>query len=133
MIRNRWLLCLAVAGCGGSPAASTSETPLTPGDSTAAVDSTPPPDSVLPPTDSVSPPPPTDSAGPPPDSAGPVIPAPPPTHVGIPFGPYHLPPRLYRQSSFSGALLLAWPASLLESLEEARWANARILIAMTGN
>jgi hypothetical protein len=96
------------------------------------VDSTPPPvDSIFPPSDSV--PLPTDTATPPPDTGVTVIPAPPPTHVGIPFGPYHLPPRLYRESSFSGALLLPWPASFLESLEEARWANARILIALTGH
>jgi hypothetical protein len=125
-----WLLCLALGGCGGSPAASTSETPLTPGDS-AGVDSTPPPaDSVLPPPDS-APPSPSDTT-PPPDSGVTVIPAPPPTHVGTPFGPYHLPPRLYGRD-FSGAFLAAWPPRLLEDLEAARWGSARILISMAGS
>jgi hypothetical protein len=61
-----------------------------------------------------------------------VIPAPPPTHVGIPFGPYHLPPGLY-DKGFSGALLAASPDRLRADLEAARWGSARILISLVGS
>ena len=123
-----WLVCLALGGCSGSESGLTSEAPLTPGDPvTAPNDSLPqspgPQDSVVPPPDSTVPPP--DSSG----AGGPVVP---PTHVGIPLGPYHLPPESYG-AGFSGALLAARPDSLLIDLEAARRASARILISLVGS
>jgi hypothetical protein len=76
--------------------------------------------------------PPPDSTVPPPDSSGSGNPAGSPTHVGIPFGPYHLPPELYG-AGFSGSLLAARPDSLLIALQDARRASARILIGLTGS
>jgi hypothetical protein len=130
-----WLVCFVLAACGGGPAASTSETPLTPGepvgppsDSVAPPpvppDSVPPTDSVPPPSDTTAPPPPSDTSS--------VVPAPPPTHVGIPVGPYHLPRESFG-AAFTGSLLAARPDSLAFYLEAARWANARILISLVGS
>jgi hypothetical protein len=116
-----WLVCLALASCG-SEAAITAEAPLTPGDFVPAP-SGGPPDSVVPPPDSTVPPP--DSSG----AGGPEVP---PTHVGIPIGPYHLPPESYG-AGFSGALLAARPDSLLIALQAARRASARILISLVGS
>ena len=90
-------------------------------------------DSVIPPPDSAPVPPPPDSVvPPPPDSAPPRPPAPPPTHVGIAVGPYHLPPESY-DAEFSGALLAARPDRLKADLEAARWASARVLISLVGS
>jgi hypothetical protein len=63
---------------------------------------------------------------------GDTIPPPPPVHVGIPFGPFHLPPSLYGPK-FTGAYLAAVPSTLLANLEAARWANARVLLNFTGH
>jgi hypothetical protein len=71
-----------------------------------------------------------DSLPPPPDSTAPVIT---PVHVGIPFGPYALPPALYGQE-FNGAYRPRWRhAPLLADLEAARRANTRVVLNFTGS
>jgi hypothetical protein len=93
--------------------------------------STPPPgtpDSAR--ADSV--PVPSDSTQPPPDTTGPTTPAGAGFHVGIPFGPAHLPPD--RFAEFSGTIYTATdPGQLLADLELARKAGTRLLISFTGN
>jgi hypothetical protein len=129
-----WLVCLALSSCGDSQAPTTVEAPA----DTVPASPGGPQDSVVPPPDSTVPPPDSSGAGgpvvPPPDSSGAGGPVVPPTHVGIPLGPYHLPPESYAGAGFSGALLAARPdSSLLIVLEAARRASARILIGLTGS
>lgn len=83
--------------------------------------------------DTSAPPPATpDSTLPPPDTTGPPVPSGAVSHVGIPFGPAHLPPD--RFAEFSGTIYTATdPGQLLADLELARRASARLLISFTGN
>jgi hypothetical protein len=54
-------------------------------------------------------------------------------HVGIPFGPYSLPPETYGQD-FNGAYRPRWSdRSLLADLEYARRSNTRVLLNLTGS
>jgi hypothetical protein len=139
-MRQLLLLALVSGACDstGSPSAVTgpgdTNTPPQVAPDTAHGDSTTPgprPDSIpapsdstLPPSDSISPPSPPDSSGQPP----PV----PLSHVGVSFGPAHLPPELFAQ--FSGTIYTATdPVDLLAALEAARRANMRLFIDFTGN
>jgi hypothetical protein len=73
---------------------------------------------------------------PPPDSAGvPIQPppsGPPPEHVGIAFGPYHLPTRLYGPDH-SATLRAARSIDFWADLEAARRAGARVILSFIGN
>jgi len=54
-------------------------------------------------------------------------------HVGIPFGPYALPPEIYGQD-FNGAYRPRWnDRVLLADLESARRSNTRVLLNLTGS
>ncbi|MEO7138108.1 MAG: hypothetical protein ABI037_10365 [Gemmatimonadales bacterium] len=139
------LLLLAVTpwgACGDGEPLVTSEAPLVPVDplippsDSLPLDSVPvPPDTIVPPPDSgvdstvVPPGPDPDPMGPPPDSVAPI---PPPEHVGIPFGPYHLPPLNYGPR-FSGTLLASHPLTVLADLEAARRAGARVMLGLVGS
>lgn len=131
------LLTVPFQACGDGPPALDSESPT-------AVDSTPaPPDSAPPPPpDTTTPPPPDSAAPPPPDTT-----TPPPTvrcpfpdgasgtpqHVGIAFGPTHV-PSAKLGGPFTGTQITATDAScLLADLEKARRASARVFISFTGN
>ncbi|HEU4954392.1 MAG TPA: hypothetical protein VFT28_07470 [Gemmatimonadales bacterium] len=137
------LLAISLHACSdGSPGnPSESSAPL---DSTPApADPAPPPatDSLPPPPDTTTPPPPDSAPPPPPDSSAP----PPysrctfpggasstPHHVGIAFGPTHVPPAKF--GSFTGTQITAThSACLLADLEKARRASARVFISFTGN
>lgn len=137
------LLTSAFQACGEDRI--TSETQFPVDSSPAPVDSVPPPgsDSVTPPPDSTTPPPPDSTIPPPPDS----IPPPPPwancpfpggsssvpQHVGLAFGPTHVPPREFG-GPFTGTQITATSsACLLRDLEMARRASARVFISFTGN
>lgn len=118
-------LALPLASCGGGDSVLAAGAPLVPGDSAPTsggdnqpIDSTPPPDPGVPPVDSGMPP--TDSVAPP---AG--------AHVGIPFGPFGLPAKLYSEEF--NATFRALPARfLLGELEAARQAGARVVVRLAG-
>jgi hypothetical protein len=122
------LLTLLLSACDSTgPALSNARLP-----DSVNVDSIVPPavpqDSL--PGDSTSPPG-TDSLVPPPDSVGPIDPPVVVTHVGIPFGPFALPSRLYGPK-FSGAYIPPRGQPLLAELEAARRASTRVLLNFTG-
>lgn len=138
------LLTIPFQACGDGPSSLASESPTAVDSTPAPPDSTPPPptDTVPPPPDSTTPPPPDSAAPPPPDTT-----APPPTvrcpfpgsssgtpeHVGIAFGPTHVPPPKLG-GPFTGTQITATDAScLLADLEKARRASARVFISFTGN
>lgn len=131
------------------PAPGSDSVPPAPPDSTTP----PPPDSTVPPpSDSTTSPPPDSTTPPPSDSTTPpppdsTIPPPPPwahctfpggssgtpDHVGIAFGPTHVPPPQLG-GPFTGTQITAThSACLLADLERARRANARVFISFTGN
>ena len=121
------LLTLPLGGCGGGERLVSSQSPLAPIEP------------VLPPTDSVPTPPAgadtvppavPDTVIPPPDST-PVAPLPAPEHVGIPFGPYHLPTGLF--GSGNATLRSAAPLAILADLEAARQAGTRVILSFVGN
>jgi hypothetical protein len=124
-----WLfLCAGAAACGSGPAQTlvgnngAGDTIIAP--------TPPPPDTVAPP-DSLPPPP--DSTAPPDSSSPEPPPVIIPVHVGIPFGPYALPPDTYGQE-FTGTYRPRWnDRSLLADLEAARRANTRVLLNLTGS
>src|SRR5215216_485792 len=90
-----WLfICAGAAGCGGS---GPTQTVVDTGAGDTIVGPSPPPPDTAGPVDSIPPEPP--DTNPPPA----VI----PVHVGIPFGPYALPPEIYGQS-FNGAYRPRW-------------------------
>lgn len=93
------------------------------------VDPLVPNDSVAIPGDSV-PAPPADTAVPPADSGGPQSPA--VQHVGIPFGPWHLPTQLFGPE-FTGGYIALSPDHPIADLEAARQTGTRILINLTNN
>lgn len=138
------LLALApmtLGACSDGEPLVTSEAPLVPIDPLSPPDSIPaPPDPIVPPPpapDSVLPPPNPDSVTvPPPDSTGvPIQPppsGPPPEHVGIAFGPYHLPAGLFG-GEHSATLRSANILDLLVDLEAARRAGARVILSFVGN
>ena len=127
------LVAIASTACSGGERLVTSEIPLAPIDTTPPpVDSvptpTPPaPDTVAPPAPPPEPPPP-----PPPDTTGPGQPPYTPVHVGIPFGVSAVPMTMY-SPVYNGAQQRGDPDSLLEELELARRANARLIIRFTGS
>lgn len=142
------LLALAVTSllaCGEDAPPVTSEAPLAPAEPNAPpLDTTPAiPDTIVPPLgggDSTAPPVPPnpDPITPPPDpmvpgapAPDPTVPGPPPEHVGMPFGPYHLPPSDYG-SEFTGGLRVTHPIYLMADLEAARRAGARVVLSMVG-
>jgi hypothetical protein len=99
---------------GENPTGVPADPDPVPGDSIPAPnpDSTPPQDSTAPPVPS-----------------GPSVP---PTHVGIPFGPAHMPPE--RFAEYSGTIYTATkPDRLMRDLETARRANTRMFISFVGN
>lgn len=118
------LLVLPFGGCdGGGPTNLTLGTPGTPDTTTPP---TVPPDTVhgdsvpVPNPDSLPPPP------PPPPPSGPV------THVGIPFGPAHIPPALFTQ--YSGTIYTTTsPDTLLVVLAAARRSNTVLYLNFVGN
>lgn len=123
-------LALPLVSCGGVDAALLAEAPLVPGDSAPGsggeeqpIDSAPQVDPGLPPADSAAPP------------AEPVPPEPVPpaagTHVGIPFGPFGLPARLYGEE-YSATSRALPPKVLLVELEAARKAGARMVVRLVG-
>ena len=149
------LLTIPFHACGDGTPGIASESSFPSDPNPGPVDSTPPPgsDSVAPsPPDSTTPPPPDSTTPPPPDSTTPpppdsTIPPPPPwahcpypggpsstpRHVGIAFGPTHVPPPKLG-GPFTGTQITAvYPACLLADLEIARRANARVFISFTGN
>jgi hypothetical protein len=113
------LLALGLAACGGGDGLANSENPP---DSTPPIDTTPPPPDTTPPIDTTPPPPPP----PPGDSI------PPPTHVGIGFGPTANPWGTYGPV-YSGSLQNGNPETALLNLDAAKRASARIIINFTGN
>ncbi len=131
------LLGAGTGGCGnGSPSYATG--PL-PGDSTGSpIDSTPPdPDTTGSPPDTVTSPPdtvpsPPDTVTSPPDSTDSLPPAPPPTHVGLAFGPAQQPPSEWGKET-DATVWAAQPESLLTWLDRARRANLRYYISFTGS
>jgi hypothetical protein len=106
------------------PGAEDTTTPPGTGPDTVTGDSAAPPqgtDTIVPPPDTIVPPP--DTTQPPP---GPV------SHVGIPFGPAHVPAE--RFGEFGATLYTAGdPSRFMRDLEAARRAGARLLIGFTGN
>ena len=58
--------------------------------------------------------------------------APPPEHVGIAFGPYHLPTGSFGPDN-SATLRSASPLALLADLEAARRAGTRVILSFVGN
>lgn len=143
-LRGTWFLLLALplGGCGGGERLVSSEAPLVPVDPVLPpTDSVPAPpavpDTVVPP---VAPPPPGPDSVVLPTGPDPVIPPPDPTppaplppleHVGVPFGPYHLPPSGYGPE-FTGALRTTHPIFLLADLEAARRVGARVMLNLVG-
>jgi hypothetical protein len=139
------LLTIPFHACADGPSELASESPTT-------VDSNPAPPAPPPGTDSVVPPPSDTTTPPPPDTTTPppptdtTTPPPPqvrcafpggssttPQHVGIAFGPTHVPPTKLG-GSFTGTQITATDSScLLFDLEKARRANARVFISFTGN
>jgi hypothetical protein len=118
--RNAILIVVLGACGGGGPSQSVTGTS---GDTDTLVSPPSPPDTVG--GDSL----PQDST--PPDTTPPpsVI----PVHVGIPYGPYALPPDIYGQD-FNGTYRPMWKdRSLLADLEAARRANTRVLLNLTGS
>jgi hypothetical protein len=139
-------LTIPFHACADGPSEVASESPT-------AVDSNPAPPAPAPPgTDSVVPPPPDTTTPPPPDPMPPPppdssTPPPPaqarctfpggssatPQHVGIAFGPTHVPPPKFG-GPYTGTQITATDTScLLADLEKARRANARVFISFTGN
>jgi hypothetical protein len=111
------LLAPPLAACAGGDSALVSEAPLLPSDSTPPV--TPPLDPEVPPVDSAAPAP---------------APAPPPApgaYVGIPFGPFGLPAKLYGEE-FNATFRALPPKILLSELEAARQAGARVVVRLVG-
>ena len=141
------LLAVSLTGCGDGDSVVPSESPLVPGD-TIPPDSTPaPPDTTTPPPpDTTTPPPPPDTTTPPPppDTTSGPNPAVCHTpsgagsadHVGIAFGPHHIPPGKFGET-FSGTQITATVhlghICLMAELETARRANTRVFISFTGN
>jgi hypothetical protein len=113
-----FVLTLLLAACDSTgPALSSGRPPESP-----SPDTTPPAPDTLP-SDSTPIPP------IPPDTTGPAD----LNHVGIPFGPFALPSRLYGPE-FTGAYRPAWAAeSLLIDLEAARRTHTRVLLNFSGS
>ena len=122
-IRLLLLLPLPLAACGSDDRVLAAEAPLVPGDSIAPGGG----DSL--PSDSTPPQIPLDPATPPVDST--AAPPPPGSYVGIPFGPFGLPAKLYGEQ-FNATFRALPPKILLSELEAARQAGARVIIRLVG-
>lgn len=128
--------------CGNDTPLVTSEAPLVPIDpispplDSVPLDSVPAnPDPIVPPPDQgvdTAVVPPTPNPNPEAPAPDPVAPSAPPEHVGIPFGPYHLPPSSYGHR-FTGTLRASHPLTLLTDLEAARRAGARVMLGLVGS
>jgi hypothetical protein len=123
-LRTGMLACLVLPFAACDDPGPTNLTLGTPGTPDTTTPPTVPSDTVH--GDSVPLPDPNSPPPPPPPPSGPV------THVGIPFGPAHIPPALFAQ--YSGTIYTgSSPDTLLAVLDAARRANARLYINLVGN
>jgi hypothetical protein len=133
MSRIRFLACfiaVVVGACDGEgPSASVGLPEGAVPDSVG----TPPDSTGGPGVDTIPPPNPDSTLPPPSDSGGTVLPPYQPTHVGIPFGPYFVPPNLYGTEYTGTYRPRQTPATLLSDLEAARRTNTRVILNLTGN
>lgn len=131
-------LALPLSGCKDGGSLVSSESPTTPNDSTPPLDSTAaPPDTATPPDTTTPPPPPPDTTTSPDTLCGPSVRASePPTHVGLAFGPNHIPHEQFGPP-FTGSQIagrvIEGQNCLLIDLEAARKASIRLFVNFTGN
>jgi hypothetical protein len=125
------LLVLPFAACA-TEGLSPDDGRLGGGDTTGTAPDSLPGDSVPAPDDSIPVPGPDSTPPPPGPDSVPPPPSAPPSHVGIPFGPAHIPTESFAE--YSGTIYTAVaPERLMRDLETARRANTRMFISFRGN